>query len=79
MRGSFIINKRLGGHITLEEARLVLEPHGTLSKVQYLNEQMQDMLQVPPTVLVEFTLFDPARDLHAVSSIRTCLYTRFSG
>jgi polyadenylate-binding protein len=66
--GAFIIFHNHGGPLTVEEARKALGQYGPLSKCEPLDTQMQDVLNLGPSVLVEFTTFDPTRDIQAVSN-----------
>lgn len=45
----------------------MLEPYGEFSKCERLSDEMQETLNLPPAVLVEFAKFDPKRDLNSVS------------
>ncbi|KAK3331076.1 hypothetical protein B0H66DRAFT_87851 [Apodospora peruviana] len=63
---SFIFWKRSGTYTTVDEARHVLEPYGDLSKCEPLHQSVQESMNLPPTILVEFAKFDPARDLTPV-------------
>ncbi len=60
------MNKRGQSDITLEEARLALEPYGAIAHLGYLNSQVQETLGLPVSVTVEYEMFDPSRDLQAV-------------
>ncbi|KAK0609341.1 hypothetical protein B0T17DRAFT_501626 [Bombardia bombarda] len=64
---SFVIYKRHGGDITVDEARLIMGPYGELSKCELLHTQVQEALGISPAVLAVFQKFDPTRDLNAVS------------
>ena len=57
-----------GGALYPDEARKALGPYGPLSKCEPLDGQMQDVLGLGPSVLIEFTTFDPNRDIQAVST-----------
>jgi hypothetical protein len=48
---------------------MVLEPYGTLSKCEMLQSQAREALSLPRATLVEFTRFDPSRDLSTVRTI----------
>ncbi|KAI3398613.1 hypothetical protein diail_8961 [Diaporthe ilicicola] len=61
---TFIIQKKSGTPITVEEAQDTLMPYGSLSKCEILHPQLREPLGFPPTVLVEFSMFDATRDLH---------------
>lgn len=61
---TFVIQKKSGNPITVEEARQVLLPFGSLSKCELLHPQLREPLNYPPTVLIEFSMFDATRDLH---------------
>lgn len=68
--GTFIVHKRYGGEITVDEARSLLEPYGPINKAEFLHTQLQEMLGLPLTVIAEFALYDPGRDLQTVSDKR---------
>lgn len=61
---TFIIQKKSGSPITVREAQQVLLPYGSLSKCELLHPQLREPLNFPPTVLIEFSMFDATRDLH---------------
>ncbi|KAJ4386642.1 hypothetical protein N0V93_009540 [Gnomoniopsis smithogilvyi] len=61
---TFIIQKKSGTPITIEEAERVLLAFGKLSKCELLHPQLRDTLGYSPTILVEFSMFDATRDLH---------------
>lgn len=61
---TFIVQKKSGTPITVEEAQSTLLPYGSLSKCELLHPQLREPLGFPPTVLVEFSMFDATRDLH---------------
>lgn len=65
---TFVIQKKTGSPITIDEAEKVLLPFGSLTKCELLHPQLREPLGFPPTVLVEFSMFDATRDLHTVSS-----------
>ncbi|KAK4125073.1 hypothetical protein N657DRAFT_679861 [Parathielavia appendiculata] len=62
---TFVIYSRRGEDITTAIAREILEPYGELSKCEMLSAQMQEAMDLPPAVLVEFAKFDPKRDLNS--------------
>lgn len=61
---TFIVQKKSGNPITVEEAQSTLLPYGSLNKCELLHPQLREPLGFPPTVLVEFSMFDATRDLH---------------
>lgn len=61
---TFIVQKKSGNPITVEEAQNTLLPYGSLNKCELLHPQLREPLGFPPTVLVEFSMFDATRDLH---------------
>ncbi|KUI65660.1 Meiotic activator RIM4 [Cytospora mali] len=61
---TFIIQKKSGSPMTVQEAQEVLLPYGSLSKCELLHPQLREPLNFPPTVLIEFSMFDATRDLH---------------
>lgn len=72
---TFVIQRKTGGPITIDEAEKVLLPYGSLSKCELLHPQLREPLGFPPTVLVEFSMFDATRDLHTVRSEPSFDYT----
>jgi hypothetical protein len=65
--GTFVIYSRRGEELTTDIAREILAPYGELSKCEMLSAQMQEAMNLPTAVLVEFARFDPKRDLNSVS------------
>lgn len=64
---TFIIQKKNCSPINIDEAEKALLPFGSMNKCEVLHPQLRDPLGFPPTVLVEFSMFDATRDLHTVS------------
>lgn len=64
---TFVIQKKNGTPITIQEAEEALLPFGSLSKIEELHPDLRTPLEYPPTILVEFSMFDATRDLHTVS------------
>lgn len=64
---TFVVQKKSGASISIDEAEKLLVPFGQLSKCEVLHPQLRDSLGYSPTVLVEFSMFDATRDLHTVS------------
>lgn len=64
---TFIIQKKNGAAITIDEAEKALLPFGSMNKCEVMHPQLREPLRLPPTVLVEFSMFDATRDLHQVS------------
>ncbi|KAK3311435.1 uncharacterized protein B0T15DRAFT_548965 [Chaetomium strumarium] len=62
---TFVMYSRRGDDITTDIAREILEPYGELSKCEPLSLQMQQAMNIPSAVLVEFAKFDPKRDLNS--------------
>ncbi|KAI0112859.1 hypothetical protein F4814DRAFT_449311 [Daldinia grandis] len=60
---SFVIYNVLGDDVTLDEARIHLSGFGPFSKCEELHPQIQEAMQIKGGVLVEFTNFDPSRDV----------------
>lgn len=69
---TFVVQKKTGSPITIDEAERVLLAFGQLSKCELLHPQLRDPLGYPPTILVEFSMFDATRDLHTVSALPQC-------
>ncbi|KAK2600985.1 hypothetical protein N8I77_010473 [Diaporthe amygdali] len=88
---TFIVQKKSGAPITVDEVTNTLLPYGSLSKCELLSPQLREPLGFPPTVLVEFSMFDATRDLHtafrhdpvytvtAFDLKKNCVATRDSG
>ncbi|KAK0733721.1 hypothetical protein B0T26DRAFT_633267 [Lasiosphaeria miniovina] len=60
---SFIVWKRRGGDTTVDEVREVLEPFGELTKCEPLDDEVRHAIRIRSAVHVEFSNFDPSRDL----------------
>lgn len=69
--GAFLVSRRYGSQITLEEARGTLEPFGAISKVEIPDARTQEATGIRGAVLVEFSNFDLSRDLPAVGNPKT--------
>ncbi|KAH6630155.1 hypothetical protein B0J18DRAFT_463040 [Chaetomium sp. MPI-SDFR-AT-0129] len=61
---AFVMYSRRGDQINPTIAREILEPYGQLSKCEMLSVQMQEAMSLPTAVFVEFTRFEPKRDLN---------------
>lgn len=64
---TYVIQRKDGQAITTGEAQRALQPYGSLAKCEHLHAQLREPLNYPPTVLVEFAMFDANRDLQSVS------------
>ncbi|KAJ4399364.1 hypothetical protein N0V85_006042 [Neurospora sp. IMI 360204] len=64
---TYAINRRDHRDMTIDQATRVLAAHGELSKCYLLPAEHQQELSLPPTVIAEFTVFDPTRDMGMVS------------
>lgn len=64
--GTYAINRRDHGDITVQQAMRVLEAYGELNKCYMLPIERQKALALPVTVIVVFTIFDAARDIGTV-------------
>ncbi|KAK3336815.1 hypothetical protein B0T19DRAFT_396519 [Cercophora scortea] len=62
---NFVVWKRNGGNITVEEARQIVEPYGALNKCEMLPNQVRETMGISEAVLVEFATFDPTRDFNS--------------
>lgn len=65
--GSFVIYNAQGFDIGVEEARYQLGTYGAMSKCELLHPHILEALKLSSGVLVEFTTFDPSRDVVSVS------------
>ncbi|RYP33385.1 hypothetical protein DL767_004790 [Monosporascus sp. MG133] len=63
--GSFVIYNAQGFDIGVEEARYQLSSYGPMSKCELLHPHILEALKLSSGVLVEFTTFDPGRDVVA--------------
>ncbi|RYP23688.1 hypothetical protein DL765_000984 [Monosporascus sp. GIB2] len=62
---SFVIYNAQGFDIGVEEARYQLSSYGPMSKCELLHPHILEALKLSSGVLVEFTTFDPGRDVVA--------------
>ncbi|CAH0023389.1 unnamed protein product [Clonostachys rhizophaga] len=58
----FAVSKRSGEPISEEEAARLLRPLGQLSEVTPLDYETQRKFNLPPSIRIQFTLFDSGRD-----------------
>ncbi|RYP77796.1 hypothetical protein DL771_000893 [Monosporascus sp. 5C6A] len=63
--GSFVIYNAQGFDIGIEEARYQLSSYGPMSKCELLHPHILEALKLSSGVLIEFTTFDPGRDVVA--------------
>lgn len=60
-----------GGDLSEEDAEELLSPFGPILKIQTLNQTVAEAMHIRGrAVMVEFTAFDPKRDVQAVSTIQ---------
>lgn len=58
-----------GGDLTEQDADDLLSPFGPILKIETLNQSVADAMGIRGrAVMVEFTAFDPKRDVQAVST-----------
>ncbi|KAI0008643.1 hypothetical protein F4779DRAFT_641473 [Xylariaceae sp. FL0662B] len=62
---TFVIYSSQGRDVSVDEARQQLAAFGPMSKCEALHSQIQEAMKIQGGVLVEFTTFDPARDVIA--------------
>jgi hypothetical protein len=58
----FAVSKRSGEPISEEEAGRLLRPLGQLSEISPLDYETQRKFCLPPSIRIQFTLFDSGRD-----------------
>lgn len=68
MKAVFAVSKRSGEPISEEEARRLLRPLGQLSEITPLDYETQRKFNLPPSIRIQFTLFDSGRDPVRVSN-----------
>ncbi|KAI1079657.1 hypothetical protein F5B20DRAFT_159851 [Whalleya microplaca] len=62
---TFVIYSTQGRDVSADDARHQLAAFGPMSKCEGLHPQIQEAMKIQGGVLVEFTTFDPARDVIA--------------
>ncbi|KAK1580348.1 RNA recognition domain-containing protein [Colletotrichum navitas] len=60
---TYIIYRRDGTEITMEEANELMRPFGTIETFRVLDHQIRDQLQLPVTIRVQFEVFDPSQQV----------------
>ena len=71
LQGTFTINRRDGRRVTVGQAFALMQPHGELDKCETSTNLAPDGV---PSVTVHFKMYDPSRDLVAVS-IQSCYFS----
>ncbi|KAK8040443.1 hypothetical protein PG991_000231 [Apiospora marii] len=62
---TFILRNYVGGTVSLDEARDVLEKHGAIIRLEEISRDVAESHGIDQGVLVEFKNFDPDRDIQA--------------
>ncbi|KAK2007005.1 RNA recognition domain-containing protein [Colletotrichum eremochloae] len=60
---TYIIFRRDGTEITMEEANELMRPFGTIETFRVLDPQIREQLQLPVTIKVQFEVFDPSQQV----------------
>ncbi|KAK1995335.1 RNA recognition domain-containing protein [Colletotrichum falcatum] len=60
---TYIIFRRDGTEITMEEANELMRPFGTIETFRVLDPQIREQLQLPVTIRVQFEVFDPSQQV----------------
>ncbi|KZL81077.1 rna recognition domain-containing protein [Colletotrichum incanum] len=60
---TYIIYRRDGTDITMEEANELMRPFGPIETFRVLDPQIRDQLQLPVTIRVQFEVFDPSQQV----------------
>ncbi|KAK2035387.1 RNA recognition domain-containing protein [Colletotrichum zoysiae] len=60
---TYIIFRRDGSEITMEEANELMRPFGTIETFRILDPQIREQLQLPVTIRVQFEVFDPSQQV----------------
>lgn len=68
LKGTFLLYKSDGSDVTIIEAQDLMGQYGPMAKCEFLHHQLQEALRVPRAIVVEYAMFDPSRDLQAVSA-----------
>jgi hypothetical protein len=72
--GPWVVSKRDGTDVGLEEAKSLLRPSGEIASADYITQEIQTLLHLAGrSVLVKFKEFKPDRSLHRVSILRAFL------
>lgn len=66
MPATFIVYKHSGMSIDEREAFKLLDPLGEISSVKSLDIEVQAEMGLPATMVVQFKLYDPRRDVRKV-------------
>lgn len=60
---TFIVSRKAGGAIYANEALNLLQPLGEIAKVKQLGKSTQASLNLPPSILVSYKMYDAKRDV----------------
>ncbi|GKT46050.1 meiotic activator RIM4 [Colletotrichum spaethianum] len=60
---TYIIYRRDGTDITMEEANELMRPFGPIETFRVLDPQIRDQLELPVTIRVQFEVFDPSQQV----------------
>ncbi|KAF4448141.1 Meiotic activator RIM4 [Fusarium austroafricanum] len=60
---AYIIFRKNSRPVQIDEARTIFAPYGPIEKIAPLDLYAQKTLNVPPSLLVQFSMFDPKRDV----------------
>ncbi|KAK8877174.1 RNA recognition domain-containing protein [Apiospora arundinis] len=62
---TFILRNYVGGEVSLEEARSVLQQFGAIGRLEEVSSDIADSIGIHQGILVEFKNYDPNRDIQA--------------
>ncbi|KAF9766178.1 hypothetical protein IL306_001442, partial [Fusarium sp. DS 682] len=66
---AYIIFRKNTRPVQFDEVRSIFSCYGPIEKIEVLDHYAQTQLDVPPSLLVQFSRFDPKREVIRVSSI----------
>ncbi|KAK7917547.1 hypothetical protein PG985_011155 [Apiospora marii] len=66
--GTFILRNYVGGTVSVDEARDVLEKHGAIIRLEEISRDVAYSHGIDQGILIEFKNFDPDRDIQATST-----------
>ncbi|KAM5347056.1 hypothetical protein ACJ41O_010061 [Fusarium nematophilum] len=59
----YLVFRKNSRRVQFDEAKNLLRPYGAIAKVEDLDHKSQQRLRLPPTVVVQYEMFDARRDV----------------
>ncbi|KAK0669533.1 hypothetical protein QBC41DRAFT_106225 [Cercophora samala] len=66
---SFIVYKRDGSEILIDEGRKIMETFGTISSIEVIDDDMRERMDLPASVLVEYSSFSSEHTLNMAAAL----------